>query len=350
MPGAIDNTLIGLILNALTPTGVAGIPGTALGTPLGTLAMRIRLNSTLSTGAAAGTEIATQTSGYTTATNGGWLLTGQSTGAGPAAVVVVPLTTMSFVSNGSPTAVVSFDLQGNSGTRAWWGPFNGQPVNVASGNTFQVTGGSGASAGLQISLTSGADMSFLTGTQQENVYSLNTAVTKNTYTTAAAITAPGTPQARALIPAGFFGSVPNGVGRGLYVHGSGTVATTSAATFIGQLCLNSTPGTLLAAGALTYWPILAPTAATTCVWSLDAWYVCQQVGATSMILQVNGEYRQSVVATGTLSAAPQSVMFQANLTTLNSESQMAVELFGTWSASASGNTTTVNIFDVFGLN
>jgi hypothetical protein len=193
-------------------------------------------------------------------------------------------------------------------------------------------------------------MSFLTGTQQENVYSLNTAVTKNTYTTAAAITAPGTTQARAIIPAGFFGSVPNGVGRGLYVHGSGTVATTSAATFIGQLCLNSTPGTLLAAGALTYWPILAPTAATTCVWSLDAWYVCQQVGATSMILQVNGEYRQSVVATGTLSAAPQSVMFQANLTTLNSESQMAVELFGTWSASASGNTTTVNIFDVFGLN
>src|ERR1035441_7964924 len=85
-------------------------------------------------------------------------------------------------------------------------------------------------------------MSFLTGTQQENVYSLNTAVTKNTYTTAAAITAPGTTQARAIIPAGFFGSVPNGVGRGLYVHGSGTVATTSAATFIGQLCLNSTPG------------------------------------------------------------------------------------------------------------
>ena len=153
MPGAIDNTMIGLILNALTPTGVAGIPGTALGTPLGTLAMRIRLNSTLSTGAAAGTEIATQTSGYTTATNGGWLLTGQSTGAGTPTVIGVPLTTMSFVSNGSPTAVVSFDLQGNSGTRAWWGPFNGQPVNVASGNTFQVTGGSGASAGLQISLT-----------------------------------------------------------------------------------------------------------------------------------------------------------------------------------------------------
>jgi hypothetical protein len=150
---AIDNTMIGLILNALTPTGVGGIPGTALGTPLGTSAMRIRLNSTLSTGSAAGTEIATQTSGYTTATNGGWLLTGQSTSAGTPIVVGVPLTTMSFVSGGSPTSVASFDLQSNTGTRCWWGPFNGQPIAVASGNTFQVTGGAGAAAGIQISLT-----------------------------------------------------------------------------------------------------------------------------------------------------------------------------------------------------
>jgi len=150
---AIDQTLVSLILNALTPTGAAGIPGTALGTPLGTSAMRIRLNSTLSTASAAGTEIATQTSGYTTATNGGWLLAGASTTSSAGSAVGVPLTTQSFVSNGSPTAVVSFDLVGNSGTRAWWGPFNGQPVNVASGNTFQVVGGSGAAAGLQISLT-----------------------------------------------------------------------------------------------------------------------------------------------------------------------------------------------------
>jgi hypothetical protein len=150
---AIDNTMIGLILNALTPTGTAGIPGTALGTPLGTSAMRIRLNSTLSTGAAAGTELTTQTSGYITATNGGWLLANASTTSGTPVVVGVPAVTQSFVSNGSPTAVVSFDLQGNTGTRAWWGPFNGQPVNVASGNTFQVVGGSGAAAGIQISLT-----------------------------------------------------------------------------------------------------------------------------------------------------------------------------------------------------
>jgi hypothetical protein len=153
MAGGLDNTMIGLILNALNPTGVGGIPGTALGTPLGASAMRIRLNSTLSTGAAAGTEIATQTSGYTTATNGGWLLTGQSTTSGTPVVVGVPLTSMSFVSSGSPTNVASFDLQSNSGTRCWWGPFNAQPIAVGSGNTFQVVGGSGAAAGIQISLT-----------------------------------------------------------------------------------------------------------------------------------------------------------------------------------------------------
>ena len=150
---AIDNTLIGLILNALTPTGAAGIPGTALGTPVGTAAMRIRLNSTLSTGAAAGTEIATQTSGYTTAISGGWSPLGVCTGTGTPTVIGVPFTTQSFVSNGSPTAVVSFDLQGSAGQRSFWGPFNGQPVNVASGNTFQVVGGAAAAAGIQISLT-----------------------------------------------------------------------------------------------------------------------------------------------------------------------------------------------------
>lgn len=150
---AIDQTLVSLILNALTPTGAAGIPGTALGTPLGTAAMRIRLNSTLSTPSAAGTEIATQTSGYTTAVNGGWLLANASAVSSAGSAVGVPAVTQSFVSSGSPTAVVSFDLVSNTGVRAWFGPFNAQPVNVGSGNTFQLAGGSGAAAGIQISLT-----------------------------------------------------------------------------------------------------------------------------------------------------------------------------------------------------
>ena len=147
---AIDQALVSILLNGLTPTGAAGIPGTAIGTPVGTSAMKMRLNSTLSTASAAGTDIGTQTSGYTA---GGWTSLGVSTASSAGSAVGVPFTTQSFVSSGSPTAVVSFDLTGSAAQRGFWGPFNGQPVNVASGNTFQVTGGSGAAAGVQVSLT-----------------------------------------------------------------------------------------------------------------------------------------------------------------------------------------------------
>jgi hypothetical protein len=151
---AIDNTMISLILNALTPTGAAGVPGTALGTPLGASAMRIRINSTASTASAAGTEIPTQTSGYTSGT--GWNALGQSAASATGSAVGVPLTTQSLVSIGGVVAspgIVSLDITSSTGTRCWFGNFNGQPIAVASGNTFQVTGGSGAAAGIQVSLT-----------------------------------------------------------------------------------------------------------------------------------------------------------------------------------------------------
>jgi hypothetical protein len=145
---AIDNSMISNILGATTPTGSGGVPGSF--TALAASAMKIRLSSTASTGAAAGTEIATQTSGYTNGT--GWTSLGQCTTSGTPVVVGVPLTTQSFVSSGSPTNVYSFDLESSAGVRAWFGAFNGAPVAVASGNTFQVVGGSGAAAGIQISL------------------------------------------------------------------------------------------------------------------------------------------------------------------------------------------------------
>jgi hypothetical protein len=151
---AIDNTMISLILNALTPTGAAGIPGTALGTPLGAGNIRIRINSTASTASAAGTEIPTQTSGYTNGT--GWNALGASTTSSAGSAVGVPLTTQSLVSAGGVVAspgIVSLDITSSTGTRCWFGNFNGQPIAVASGNTFQVTGGSGAAAGIQVSLT-----------------------------------------------------------------------------------------------------------------------------------------------------------------------------------------------------
>jgi hypothetical protein len=145
---AIDQTLVSLILNALTPTGAAGIPGTALGTPLGTTAMHLRLNSTASTASAAGTEIVNGT-GYS---SGGFTSLGASTTSSAGSAVGVPLTTQSATAT-STWSIVSLDLTSNAGVRGWFGNFNGQPIGVAIGNTFQITGGSGAAAGIQISLT-----------------------------------------------------------------------------------------------------------------------------------------------------------------------------------------------------
>ena len=68
----------------------------------------------------------------------------------------MPFTTQSFVSAGgivASTGIFSFDLVGSTGVRAWFGNFNAFPILVGSGNTFQVTGGAGAAAGIQISLT-----------------------------------------------------------------------------------------------------------------------------------------------------------------------------------------------------
>lgn len=192
-------------------------------------------------------------------------------------------------------------------------------------------------------------MSGYTMTQAELLYALPAAVTKNTYTTEAPITPPtSSTQPHCIVPANFFGSVPNGVGRSLYLHVEGTVATTAAATFQGRLGWDTTQGTI--ANAITYWPTLAPTASKTCCWKLEVWYTAQQVGSQGLTLQVSGQYTESVDNSGVLVTAPRYVPFQASLTTINAEATAYIELFGTWSASASGNTTTINNMYLFGLN
>ena len=143
---AIDNTMIANILGATTPTGAAGIPGAF--TALAASAMKLRLNSTLSTGAAAGTEIVNGT-GYSA---GGFTSLGVCTGTGTPTVIGVPFTTQSATATSS-WSIASFDLTSSAGVRAWWGPFNAQPIVVGIGNTFQITGGAAAAAGIQISLT-----------------------------------------------------------------------------------------------------------------------------------------------------------------------------------------------------
>lgn len=194
-------------------------------------------------------------------------------------------------------------------------------------------------------------MSFYTGTVTELLYSLPVAVTKNTYTTEACMSALAASAPVAAIPAQFFGSVPNGVGRALLLKASGTIATTAAATFALALGLDSAAGTK--ANGVTCFTTVAPTAAVTAQWDLEAIYTCQAVGQSGgLTVQVNGRYQQSTVATGAAlqSAAPWTAMFAGNLTGLLASNQYFVELFGTWSASAAGNTTTLQQMLLFGLN
>jgi hypothetical protein len=143
---AIDQTQVSNILNATTPTGAAGIPGAF--TVLAASAMKLRLNSTASTASAAGTEIVNGT-GYAA---GGFTSLGASTASSSGGAVGVPLTTQSATAT-STWSIQSLDLTSSAAVRAWWGNFTGAPIAVAIGNTFQITGGSGAAAGIQISLT-----------------------------------------------------------------------------------------------------------------------------------------------------------------------------------------------------
>lgn len=130
---AIDNTMISNILNATTPTGASAVPGTY--TALGGTAMKVRLNSTASTGAAAGTEITG--SGYVA---GGTAVSVASTASSAGSAVTLPKTTPLSWTNASGGAwsIVSMDLTSSAGTRAWFGNFTGQPISVANGNTFQI--------------------------------------------------------------------------------------------------------------------------------------------------------------------------------------------------------------------
>lgn len=139
----IPNNQISNILNATTPTGTSGAPGTF--TALAAGAMKTRLNSTASTASAAGTEIASG-GGYTT---GGQAVSAASTASTAGSNVTLPATTALSWTNASGGAwsIQSFDLTDSAGTRAWFGNFTGAPISVANGNTFQIAVG-GISIGL----------------------------------------------------------------------------------------------------------------------------------------------------------------------------------------------------------
>jgi hypothetical protein len=141
---AIDQAMVSKLLNQTTPTGTSGAPG-SFGTALAGSAMKVRLNSTVSTASAAGTELTG--TGYTA---GGQAVPAASSASSAGSAVTLPATTALSWTNGSGSAwsIASFDLTDSAGVRTWYAAFTGQPISVANGNTFQI-----AVAGISISLT-----------------------------------------------------------------------------------------------------------------------------------------------------------------------------------------------------
>lgn len=140
---AIDQTMVSNILNATTPTGASGAPGSF--SAVGGTAMKVRLNSTASSASAAGTELTG--TGYTA---GGQAVPAASTASSGGSSVTLPASSPLSWTNGSGGAwsIASMDLTSSAGTRTWYGSFNGQPISVANGNVFQIAVG-----GVTISLS-----------------------------------------------------------------------------------------------------------------------------------------------------------------------------------------------------
>lgn len=194
-------------------------------------------------------------------------------------------------------------------------------------------------------------MSFVTGTQAELLYTLPSAVTKNTYTTIAAITGTSGTNPICSIPAGWLinGGV-NPIGRALYLKVFGTIANTAAATFAMNLNVNSTINT--STNNIAVNTAFTPTASVTAGWMLEAWFTCTAFATSSFTFQCNGDVTYMTVASGgAVSTAPPQQVFNGTFaTSMDPRVQQYVELFGTWSASSASNTTTVQQMFLWGLN
>lgn len=193
-------------------------------------------------------------------------------------------------------------------------------------------------------------MSGITGTQAELLYTLSSAITKNTYTTQAAYSGVLGTNTVAKIPAGWLGNDnPNPLGRALYLRAMGTIANTSAATFANALGLDPTAGTINQ--GITLNTAYTPTSGVTAPWTLEAWYTCTAYATSTATYQVNGWVRYESVATGGApTTTAQESGFSGTHTGIDPRVDNYVELFGTWSVSASGNTTTLQQMFLWGLN
>lgn len=128
----MSNSLIDKIVNATTPTGTAGVPGTFAA--YGASAMKLRLNSTSSTAASAGTELTG--TGYTA---GGQAFSEAADASSGGTGVTMPKTTALSWTNGSGGSwtITSADLTDSAGARTWFGDFP-SPIPVPDGSTFEI--------------------------------------------------------------------------------------------------------------------------------------------------------------------------------------------------------------------
>lgn len=130
----MSNALIDKIVNATTPTGVGGIPGSFAA--YSASAMKVKLFSTASTAASAGTELTG--TGYTA---GGQVLSTQSSASSGGTGVTFPATSVLSWTNGSGGnwTINSGELVDNAGVRTWFWAWTGAPITVANGNTFTIS-------------------------------------------------------------------------------------------------------------------------------------------------------------------------------------------------------------------
>jgi hypothetical protein len=189
-------------------------------------------------------------------------------------------------------------------------------------------------------------MSNYSGQQPELYYSMPAAVTKNTYTAQAVISAVASSSVpRCLIPANYFSLI----GKSMHFEANGTIANTAAATFVCAGGLDTAAGTIGGTGGATLFTTAAvtPTSATVCPFTLVFDVVAQAIGNLGTTLQINGEMDVHAAASSSWSAGRQSTMIGNTLTGVNNELSLYLELFGTWNANSVSNTTTLQQFKVY---
>jgi hypothetical protein len=193
-------------------------------------------------------------------------------------------------------------------------------------------------------------MSGISGTQSELLYSMPAAVTKNTYTAQAAFTGVLGTNTVCKLPGGWLlNENPNPVGRALLLKVRGTAGNTAAATLAVALGFDPTAGTI--ANSITAMAATAPPVAAGAPFLFEAEYVCTAFATSTATFQVNGFLIMEAVASGAAgSASSLRAGFSGTHAGFDPRVDNYIELFGTWSASAAANTTTVQQMKLYGEN